>query len=165
MEVGWSARAYLESKNFLTSLVSGKSVYIDIDDISRTDQYGRYVCSVLVEWNSSHFLNVNKTMVDNGHAVASDYTNNEFNPYTWNLYYSINDVSVIPGLSAVALLLFGLAIFSITITKRTKRARKALITSLSAGEMGFEAHIERKAMRASACALDRSHSKSAIIVW
>ena len=40
---------YQESKDFLASLVNGKSVYIDIDDISKTDQYSRYICLVLVK--------------------------------------------------------------------------------------------------------------------
>jgi len=111
---------YQESKDFLASLVNSKSVYIDIDDISRTDQYGRYICLVLVKHNSSYFLNVNKAMVDNGYAVISDYTNNEFNPFTWSTYYSENDVSVVPEFSRTALLLLGLLTFSMIIIKRKR---------------------------------------------
>ena len=111
---------YQESKDFLASLVDGKSVYIDIDDISRTDQYGRYICLVLVKHNSSYFLNVNKAMVDNGYAVISDYTNNEFNPYTWSTYYSENDVSVVPEFSKTALLLLGILIFSMILIKKKR---------------------------------------------
>jgi len=34
---------YNESKNFLSELVLNKTVYLDIDDISRTDPYDRLV--------------------------------------------------------------------------------------------------------------------------
>lgn len=81
-----------ESKDFLNNLIFGREVCLDIDDIKRTDQYGRLVCVVYVEHNSSHFLNVNKALVVSGNAEIIDYTDNEFNPYTWSLYYSKQEI-------------------------------------------------------------------------
>ncbi len=37
---------YYDAKDFLISLVHGKAVYLDIDDIYETDKYGRLVCSL-----------------------------------------------------------------------------------------------------------------------
>ena len=74
-----------EAKEALTYLILGKTVYIDIDDIYGTDIYGRIVAIVYIRYNSTHLLNVNKWLVDNGYAEITDYPN-EFNPYTWNLY-------------------------------------------------------------------------------
>ncbi len=75
----------LLAKQALSSLVSRKDVYLDIDDVYIMDRYGRIVAVVYIRWNSTHLLNVNKWMVDNGFAYIKDYSN-EFNPYTWSLY-------------------------------------------------------------------------------
>jgi endonuclease YncB( thermonuclease family) len=40
---------YDDARNQLTSLVYNKQVYLDIDDISRTDTYGRLVCVVYAD--------------------------------------------------------------------------------------------------------------------
>ena len=74
-----------EAKNALTSLILNRVVYLDIDDIYGTDPYGRIVAVVYVRYNSTHLLNVNKWLLDNGYAVIADYPN-EFNPYLWRLY-------------------------------------------------------------------------------
>lgn len=73
---------YEEAKVFLKSLVGNKLVYIDIDDYGSTT-WGRTVCLVYVRYNSTHLLNVNKELVDSGHAVVWDHENNEFDPYAW----------------------------------------------------------------------------------
>ena len=75
---------YQEATNYLSSLIQGKKVSLDIDDHHRTDNYGRLVCVVYVE-QGSRFLNVNKALLDSGFAETWDH-NNEFNPNSWNLY-------------------------------------------------------------------------------
>src|SRR3972149_629842 len=64
----------------LEGMIGGRMVFLDIDDISRTDRFGRLVCVVYVRYNSSHVSNVNKALVDQGWALVSDFTNNEFKP-------------------------------------------------------------------------------------
>ena len=83
---------YLNAKNFLISLIYNKTVYLDIDDLSRTDQYGRLICVAFVDYNSTHVTNVNKALLVENVAVITDYTNNEFNPSTWSLYVPIIEI-------------------------------------------------------------------------
>ena len=54
---------YLESTEYLELLIEGKTVILDIDSITGTDPYGRYVCLVFVEYNSTHYMNVNQALV------------------------------------------------------------------------------------------------------
>ena len=87
---------YQSAKDFLTSLIYGKTVYLDIDDIYRTGTYGRLVCVVYVQYNSTHYLNVNKALIVEGYAEISNY-DNEFNPYSWSLYISKEDIPEFPS--------------------------------------------------------------------
>ena len=68
---------YYDARDFLISLVYNKRVYLDIDDIYGTDKYGRVVCVVYVEYNSTHFKNVNKALLVGGYAVIKNF-HNEF---------------------------------------------------------------------------------------
>ena len=74
------------ASNYLEFLIYEKEVYIDEDDITGTDPYGRMVAVVYVYHNESHLKNVNKALLVAGHAVIWDFDNNEFNPYEWTLY-------------------------------------------------------------------------------
>jgi hypothetical protein len=74
------------AKYALAHIIGGKTVYIDTDQQSGRDQYGRLVAVVYVKYNSTHYLNVNKALLDQGVAVEMDYTNNEFSPASWTLY-------------------------------------------------------------------------------
>lgn len=76
---------YHDAKNFLNELVYNKSVNLDIDDVYRTDRYDRLVCVVYVDYNSTHFVNVNKALLVEGCAVIWNF-NNEFDPLAWSLY-------------------------------------------------------------------------------
>ena len=115
---------YYEAKDFLTSLVGEKMVYLDIDDVYVTDRYGRLVCVVYVDYNQTHYENVNKALLAEGYVVISNY-NNEFNPFAWVLYVSKNSVpefplfSILPVLMVVAVLMFVTHV-------RSKNATKAL---------------------------------------
>jgi len=77
---------YKEAKDALTGLLLNRKVYLDIDDLYVMDRYNRLICLVFVDYNSTHVLNVNKWLLENGYAEISDYPN-EFNPNTWKLYY------------------------------------------------------------------------------
>jgi len=62
-----------------------KKVYLDVDDLHVMDAYNRLVCVVYVDYNSTHVLNVNEWLLENGYVELSDYSN-EFDPSTWMLY-------------------------------------------------------------------------------
>jgi hypothetical protein len=82
----WNQTGGPQATNALTSLISGKTVYLDTDDKSGRDPYGRLVAVVYIAYNSTHYMNVNKELLLEGTVVIDDFTNNEFNPYTWTLY-------------------------------------------------------------------------------
>ena len=85
---------YSEASDYLSSLIYGKTVYLDIDDVYTYDYSGtgsRLVCVTYADYNSTHLLNVNKALLDGAHAVISNF-DNEFNPYLWTLY-SLNPIT------------------------------------------------------------------------
>jgi micrococcal nuclease len=108
---------YYDAKNFLISLVYGKTVYLDIDDIYETDKYGRLVCVVYVKSSSTHYKNVNKALLVEGVAVIKNY-HNEFDPYTWTLYVDNDSIPEFP--SFLILSLFIVATLLATIVYQTK---------------------------------------------
>ena len=76
------------AKVFATEALQGKKVWLDIDDKSRDgrDPYGRLIAVVYLEdldgtINTTHPFN--RLLVDAGHAIVKDFTNNEFDPATW----------------------------------------------------------------------------------
>ena len=75
---------YDAATNFISSLIYQKTVYIDVDDVYGTDDYGRIVAVVYVYHDADHLKNVNKALLNSGHAVIWNF-DNEFNPYTWTL--------------------------------------------------------------------------------
>jgi len=88
---------YFEAYQFLSNLIYNKKVYLDIDDIYVYDKYGRLVCLVYVDYNSTHYLNINKALLEKDLALISNY-DNEFNPKNWKLYtpkLGINELSKI----------------------------------------------------------------------
>jgi hypothetical protein len=82
---------YSIAKYTLANKVGGQTVYLDTDQKSGRDQYGRLVAVVYVRYNSTHYVNVNKALLTQGVAVETDYTNNEFSPSTWTLYVKYAD--------------------------------------------------------------------------
>ena len=76
---------YSEATEYLASLIDGEVVYLDIDDIYWTDKYDRLVCVVYVGYNSTHWINVNKALLDGEYASVADY-DNEFNPDSWTYF-------------------------------------------------------------------------------
>ena len=76
------------AKVFATEILLGQRVWLDIDDKSRDgrDPYGRLIAVVYLEdldgtINTTHPFN--RLLVDAGHAVVKDFTNNEFDPASW----------------------------------------------------------------------------------
>ncbi len=82
-EVGQAG--YQEAKDYTTSLVLNKQVYLDVDDLYGKDRYGRWVCVVYVRHNGTHLLNVNEALLEQGVAALDDFPN-QFNPQDWTLY-------------------------------------------------------------------------------
>ncbi len=76
-----------EATDYLTSLVLDRKVYLDVDDLERTDRYGRIVAIAYVRHNATHLLNVNQALLEAGLARLDDHPN-EFDPRTWTRYVS-----------------------------------------------------------------------------
>ena len=76
---------YTESKNYLSRLIQGKTVYLDTGTVTISDQYGRLLCVAYLDYNSTHYENVNMAMIQNGYAVPSVNDTN-FNPTTWSWF-------------------------------------------------------------------------------
>ncbi|MBT8171458.1 hypothetical protein KJN74_01110, partial [Candidatus Bathyarchaeota archaeon] len=101
------------------STVKNKVVFLDIDDKYTYDDEGqgtRLVCVVYVEYNQTHYLNVNKALLENNLAVIWEH-DNEFNPFTWALYISKNDI---PELSAWVILPLVFSTFLVGVILRKK---------------------------------------------
>ena len=95
---------FYEASEFLSILIYNKKVYLDIDDIYRWDTYGnRLVCLVYVDYNSTHYLNVNEALLDSNLARISNY-DNEFSPHVWTLL--VQKVSLNKGLKLLGLSAF-----------------------------------------------------------
>lgn len=77
---------YEQASTYLEQLIYGQKVYLNVDDINRFDNTGeRLVCVVYIDYNMTHYLNVNKALLDLDYAVIWEH-DNEFNPQTWSLY-------------------------------------------------------------------------------
>lgn len=74
--------------DFTFAVLMNKRVYLDIDDLSGTgrDSYGRLIAVVYLTGFYGQPLaspNFNRMLVDSGHAVLENFTNNEFEPDDW----------------------------------------------------------------------------------
>lgn len=95
------------AKDYLESVVYGKTIYLDVDDVYVTDYRGtgnRLVCVVYIEFNSTHFLNVNQALIDAGHVEVKDY-DNEFDPYRWSSYVSNETIPEMPSTIMIPLII------------------------------------------------------------
>ena len=84
-----------EATQYVSDLILGKNVYLDVDDVYETDWYGRYVCVAYVELVNGQYLNLNEGLLRKELAEIMDYTN-EFDPYSWE--YIVGEESVRPSL-------------------------------------------------------------------
>ena len=76
-EEGKEASAY--TRTWLLS----NYVFLDLDDKTGKDPYGRWVAVVYLSEDGRPGRNFNKQLVDSGHAVIEDFKNNEFDPGSW----------------------------------------------------------------------------------
>ena len=65
----------IEATERLRDLVEGRVVYLDVDDVNVVDRYGRLVAILLVPYNSTHLVNVNKLLIQEGHAKIWEHNN------------------------------------------------------------------------------------------
>jgi hypothetical protein len=77
---------YNEAKYYLTNILQGKIAYLDVDDLTSSDQYSRLICVAYIDYNSTHYINVNMAMVANNYATMSSLNSSEFNPSSWSLF-------------------------------------------------------------------------------
>lgn len=63
---------------FTRSWLLNNEIWLDLDDKTGKDQYGRWVAVVYYRGG-----NFNKRIVDAGHATVEDFKNNEFDPKEW----------------------------------------------------------------------------------
>ena len=84
-----ACQAGKDAANYTRALLDGEWVYLDLDDKTGQDRYGRWVAVVyLHQGKEGHAPELvypcfNRMLVDAGHAVIDDYSNNEFNPAEW----------------------------------------------------------------------------------
>ena len=77
---------YLEASEFLEKLIYNREVFLDIDDVNYYDTLGkRVVCVAYISANETHYLNVNKALLDTKLADIWDHYN-EFNPSLWHRF-------------------------------------------------------------------------------
>jgi endonuclease YncB( thermonuclease family) len=90
----WNETGGPAAKNYLISFFNsyGNHLFLDIDDLARNDTWGRLICVAFVSYNGTHYINVNKQMIEEGHAWVWNFTNNEFNPDTWTLFVAKAEV-------------------------------------------------------------------------
>ncbi len=93
-----NSTGYVSAVTLLASLVENKTVYLDIDDRYITDQSGtgnKTVAVVYIEYNSTHYRNVNYTML-NQKLLAVNDQDNDFNPNTWTRFVKKHDIPEFP---------------------------------------------------------------------
>jgi endonuclease YncB( thermonuclease family) len=61
----------------------GQNVFLDLDDKTGKDQYGRWVAVCYLSDQGTPGRNFNKMLVEAGHAKMEDFRNNEFDPGSW----------------------------------------------------------------------------------
>lgn len=76
----------LEAKQYLESLILGKQVMLDVDDLSQTDKYNRTLAKVYLEG-----MDVNREMLTQGYAKPMYIKPPEFPPYSVNITVSVDD--------------------------------------------------------------------------
>ncbi len=67
------------SQEFTMQRLLNTQVFLDIDDITRTDEEGCLICVAY----TTNGMNFNRMLVDSGHASLQNDTRNEFDPSSW----------------------------------------------------------------------------------
>jgi micrococcal nuclease len=76
----------LEAKQYLESLVLGKQVMLDVDNLSQTDKYNRTLARIYLDG-----MDVNREMLTQGYAKPLYIKPSEFPPYSVNITVSVDD--------------------------------------------------------------------------
>ena len=106
-----NSTGYFSAKSILASLVENKTVYLDIDDLHITDQSGtgnKTVAVVYVDYNSTHYRNVNYTMF-NQKLLAVNDQDNDFNPNTWTQFVKKHDIPEFPTGALITIFWMGVS--------------------------------------------------------
>jgi micrococcal nuclease len=78
-----------KATEYTRSWLLNNFVYMDLDDKTGKDEFGRWVAVVYLS-NLDGSLNLtrnfNRMLVDSGNAVIEDFKNNEFDPKSWWTY-------------------------------------------------------------------------------
>lgn len=85
----------LLARDFTSAVMLNKRVYLDIDDLSVRDPYGRLVCVVYLTGIYGQPIITpcfNRMLVDSGYAKVNNLTDNEFNPSKWWPERTVNTV-------------------------------------------------------------------------
>jgi micrococcal nuclease len=115
---------YNEAKEFLTNLVYEKTVYLNVDDVYIWDNKGignRLVALPYVEYNSTHLINVCEALFEASQVEKKDY-DNEFNPYTWELFFlKPQTIPEFPPAAILSLLPIAIFVIAVVYLKLSRR--------------------------------------------
>jgi micrococcal nuclease len=78
-----ACQAGKNATTYTRSWLLGKNVFLDLDNKTGKDQYGRWVAICYLDDNGNPGKNFNRQLVDAGRAVIEDFKNNEFDPKSW----------------------------------------------------------------------------------
>lgn len=78
-----ACQAGKEATNYTRAWLLNSYVFLDLDDKTGKDPYGRWVAVVYLSEDGKPGRNFNKMLVDSGHARIDDFKNNEFDPGSW----------------------------------------------------------------------------------
>jgi endonuclease YncB( thermonuclease family) len=73
------------SRSYLANMIQGKPIILDVDTLVVSDQ-GKFLCVAYLDFNSSHYENINKAMLENSYAAPTSTRTTEFNPSTWTWF-------------------------------------------------------------------------------
>lgn len=117
---------YFDARDFLISLIHGKTLYLDIDDKYGTDRYNRWICVVYIKHNSTHYMNINKALLNGGLAEISNY-DNEFDPYAWILYVHEDVIPEFPASFILPLLVVSTSLMVIFCKRKQIEANQVRV--------------------------------------
>lgn len=78
-----ACQAGKDATNYTRAWLLSNYIFLDLDDKTGKDQYGRWVAVVYLSEDGKPGRNFNKMLVDSGHARIDDFKNNEFDPKSW----------------------------------------------------------------------------------
>ncbi|HOV81429.1 MAG TPA: thermonuclease family protein [Methanothrix sp.] len=78
-----ACQAGKDATNYTRAWLLSSYVFLDLDDKTGKDPYGRWVAVVYLSEDGKPGRNFNKMLVDAGHARIDDFKNNEFDPGSW----------------------------------------------------------------------------------